>query len=474
MSSAPTIITNRNIHDLVKTFVETKWELPVDLRDNPIGEWDVSRVTNMQSLFKEYKEFNEPLNDWDVSNVTNMNSMFYKCQNFDQPLNRWKVGNVTTMKHMFIFCKKFNQSLNDWDVGRVTDMEFMFSRCDVFDQPLDKWNVGRVTNMHGMFFTDGCIFNQSLNVWDVRNVTNMSNMFHGCKVFNQPLDKWGDKIGMVNMTQLFYACEKFNQPIGNWDVRNVKLMGYMFSGCKKFNQPLNDWNVRNVTDMDKMFEKCRSFNQPLTDWHLKDSVGKYSMFEDCPILERYKPVGVRYRKLYVEPVPNTNINTILRKFYEEHHRGLPHDLPEKCRGEDHCPITGFSLKRLQRLKRLVVLDGRCYAFHVFAPDNYPKTDPFTRQPWSRLARDDIDFLRKYKDVLKEEYKQLPVDTPPTPPQRMQPLSPLATQGRLGATRGRPRSRARTMRQTRSLSMTPPPRSETARPTRRTRRSTRTI
>ena len=39
-----------------------------------------------------------------------------------------------------------------------------------------------------------------------------------------------------------------------------------------------------------------------------------------------------------------------------------HDLPAACRGEEHCPVTYLPLKWLQHRKRLVHLEGNCYAF----------------------------------------------------------------------------------------------------------------
>ena len=38
----------------------------------PIGDWDVSRVTDMSGLFKDKNSFNDDISRWDVSNVTNM------------------------------------------------------------------------------------------------------------------------------------------------------------------------------------------------------------------------------------------------------------------------------------------------------------------------------------------------------------------------------------------------------------------
>ena len=44
--------------------------------NQPIGNWDVSNVTNMFSMFSNAAAFNQPIGDWNVSNVTNMAYMF--------------------------------------------------------------------------------------------------------------------------------------------------------------------------------------------------------------------------------------------------------------------------------------------------------------------------------------------------------------------------------------------------------------
>ena len=44
--------------------------------NQPIGNWDVSSVTNMSSMFKGATSFNQPIGNWDVSNVISMNHMF--------------------------------------------------------------------------------------------------------------------------------------------------------------------------------------------------------------------------------------------------------------------------------------------------------------------------------------------------------------------------------------------------------------
>ena len=231
---------------------------------------DLSKVTNMQSMFSGCTSFNQPLNSWDVSKVTDMSYMFSDCTSFNQPLNSWDVSKVNNMNAMFSGCTSFNQPLNSWDVSKVNSMSSMFSGCTSFNQPLNNWDVSKVTYMQGMFF--GCTsFNQPLNSWDVSKVTDMSDMFHGCTSFNQSLNNW-DVSKVTNMSSMFSGCTSFNQPLNSWDVSKVNYMGGMFRGCTSFNQPLNSWDVSKVMSMGGMFSGCTSFNQNLGMWKLEASL----------------------------------------------------------------------------------------------------------------------------------------------------------------------------------------------------------
>ena len=46
----------------------------------------------MGGMFRHATSFNQPLNDWDVSNVTDMEQMFLDATSFNQPLNNWNVS----------------------------------------------------------------------------------------------------------------------------------------------------------------------------------------------------------------------------------------------------------------------------------------------------------------------------------------------------------------------------------------------
>lgn len=242
--SIKTKINNGNIKKFVTYYITNKRNLPYDLRDKLIGEWDVSGVTVMSDLFRElgnidFENFNEPLSDWDVSNVTDMKNMFWGCRSFNQPLitdgNKWNVSNVINMRGMFVGCVNFRQSLNSWDVSSVTNMGYMFSGCTNFNQPLNDWKVSNVTTMESMF-TECENFNQLLN-------TNTAD------------DKWNVS-RVTNMNRMFQYCTNFNQPLNDWNVSRVTDMGYMFNGCTNFNQSLTGWNISSVTSSDFIFQNC--------------------------------------------------------------------------------------------------------------------------------------------------------------------------------------------------------------------------
>jgi surface protein len=279
---ASTAITDQNIHQLVKQYLGNPSQLPPDLQNKRIGEWDVSRVTNMSELFFNHRLFDEPLDKWNVSNVTNMSKMFHLCFRFNQPLT-WDVGNVTNMSKMFEGCSRFDQPLT-WDVGNVTDMSYMFERCSSFDQPLT-WDVGNVTNMSHMFVRCSR-FDQPLT-WNVRNVTNMSYMFYECDEFDEPIGSWNVS-NVTDMTSMFQGCFSFDQPL-TWDVGNVTDMSYMFEGCFRFDQPLT-WNVRNVTNMSYMFKSASKFRgEGLKAWNVSNVTKMSYMFTQC--VEFDEPIG---------------------------------------------------------------------------------------------------------------------------------------------------------------------------------------
>ena len=289
---SPTVITDANIRDLVKKYIINKRGLPEDLRTVPIGNWDVSRVTDMNRLFT----IPSPNLSMDP-----------------------RVLMVLTEKDMYLGYN-FNEDISQWDVSNVTNMDSMF--VGVFNQPIGAWNVSKVTSMNSMFF--GAIsFNQPIGSWNVSNVTNMNSMFRNAKSFNQPVGSWNVS-NVKDMAFMFGAARSFNQPIGSWDVSKVEDMKYMFDGATVFNQPIGSWNVSNVKNMTHMFEATPSFNQPLNQWNIQNVRNVEKMFSGSAMIPSNYPLvmlGVpEILKLFITKGHLENYNEMKEDFstYAQH------------------------------------------------------------------------------------------------------------------------------------------------------------
>ena len=67
-----------------------------------------------RSMFGGATSFNQPLNNWNVSKVREMNCMFQNATSFNQPLNKWNVSKLWkgNMGKMFWNADSFNQPLH--------------------------------------------------------------------------------------------------------------------------------------------------------------------------------------------------------------------------------------------------------------------------------------------------------------------------------------------------------------------------
>ena len=63
--------------------------------------------------------------DWNTSKVTNMEMMFRPATSFNQDISSWDVSSVVTMKGMFCGARPFKKDISSWDMSNV------ISWCDV-------------------------------------------------------------------------------------------------------------------------------------------------------------------------------------------------------------------------------------------------------------------------------------------------------------------------------------------------------
>tara|TARA_R110002126_G_scaffold116875_3_gene256502 strand:- start:2026 stop:4377 length:2352 start_codon:yes stop_codon:yes gene_type:complete len=295
--------------------------------DQPLGNWDMSKVKQLTSMFNNAQNFNQDIGAWDVSGavdklspsvndfgladmffqafsfnnggspsisgwtfnsgLTSMSSMF-ENSGFNQPIGPWDVSSVEDMSRMF-YNMSFNQDISTWNVIGVTNMSSMFKFNSSFNQPIGTWNVSGVTTMGSMFDqADG--FDQDLSNWDVSNVSNMSSMFRDTELtgFNNSgstgISGWTTS-AVTTMYYMFEDNKTFNQPIGSWDVSNVLDMEGMFYDNNVFDQPLSGWNVSNVDTMKNMLRNT-TFNQPIDTWVVTGVTDMLGMFMNADAFDQ--------------------------------------------------------------------------------------------------------------------------------------------------------------------------------------------
>lgn len=104
-----------------------------------------------------HSDFNSDIGNWDVSRVTNMKSMFLSASSFNSDISRWDVSRVTTMEQMFYSASKFNQDISSWDIRNVENMGVMFYMATNFNQDLCAWgNDFPYNDSSSIFYQSGC------------------------------------------------------------------------------------------------------------------------------------------------------------------------------------------------------------------------------------------------------------------------------------------------------------------------------
>jgi len=256
--------------------------------DQDLSGWSTSSMNSIETMFIGCTNFNNGgatgIGDWNVSNVSSLLNVFLDCTNFNQPIGGWDTLNVSSMSSCFQGANNFNQDLSKWRLDNCNDTSFMFYQANNFNNGgatgIGDWNTSNVTNMQEMFFQSA--INQPLNGWDVGKVQNMNSMFRFTP-FNGTVSNWSPT-SCTNF-RIMFGNTSFNQDIGNWrfnENNNVDMFG-MFISNSSFNnggQPtINDWNTSRVISMGWMFRYCTNFNQPIGNWDVSNVTDMQYMFE---------------------------------------------------------------------------------------------------------------------------------------------------------------------------------------------------
>ena len=208
-----------------------------------LGGWDMTGLTTLEAFFYYTTGFNNGgstgINNWRPSSCTTMKQMFHGATGFNQPIGDWDTSNVTRMDSMFYVYHggmTFNQDIGNWDVSNVTTMNQMFGSHTTL-QGLQPFNNGGSSSISG---------------WDTSSVTNMTRTFSNCTAFNQPIGSW-DTSSVTTMYQMLYNCDAFDQDLSDWNVASLtSAYNFMNSAnglsTANYDRTLSGWSSQSVNN----------------------------------------------------------------------------------------------------------------------------------------------------------------------------------------------------------------------------------
>jgi len=326
--------------------------------------WNIAPTT-IASCFLNCKVFNEPLDNWDVSGVTNMQGLFGATNGarstiFTGDLNSWDTSGVVNMREFMRFSGLANPNISDWSTDSLDNLRQAFRSASTFNRDIGTkvinaglpneyvaWDVSSVTQAESAF-AGAASFNNggsdSIKYWNISGWDLIS--FSGCVSFNQPINTltvpagtvgnvatytaW-DMTGRTSITGILQNCQAFDKEVTDWDVSSVTNFSNAFSGATVFNNGgvvaagtgLDTWNVSSALTISGMFADADGFTGELNGWG-----SKTSGITDMSICFQRTPYNNS-----LSAWDTSSVNSMYRMFYQ-------------CNGFNQ-PLTSWSIASLQ-------------------------------------------------------------------------------------------------------------------------------
>ena len=220
-----------------------------------IGEWDVSKATDMTKMFSgDTALTNLDLSKWKPLNVTNMAAMFKGCSGLKSITLNWgqSTKNVQNFSEMFSGDSSLTEinGLSDWDVSNATDFRWMFTNDTSLTEinGLSGWDVSNATQLYNMFSGDSSLKSMDLSNWKTSKVTDLSSLFNGDTALQTVI-------------------------MSNMDLENVNNFNSMFSGATSLSKI--DFRNTRFLDSDKIQSPYFNSTYPIVELSGAKNVPKF-------------------------------------------------------------------------------------------------------------------------------------------------------------------------------------------------------
>lgn len=321
LTGLTTFASNNPVNGLVKDISEIRIEDTINVKyltsmfygstlNTPIVITDLSDNCEAVGMFKNTTRFNTRL-EMPFEKIKNMNQMFMNADAFDQNISHWNVSNVTNMESMFQLKSGFNNGGTDlsWNIPKVATMYKMFEEGTITTSLLFH-NANALTNVNRMFYranlsgSNTILFDGATSLENAGNSTSSEVMFYDCNLYIDNVI-FRDTINLTNMENMFRNISgspnvtidtlKFPATAKNMfltatsyngvvtlPTEKITDMGSMFSGCSIFNQPLT-WDLSNCTTCNSMFINNVSFNSDISFYNTEKITTMGNMFNNCDL-----------------------------------------------------------------------------------------------------------------------------------------------------------------------------------------------
>lgn len=258
------------------------------LRSVDIVSLQTDKVTDMSSLFFNCSSLERlDLTGFMTNSVTDMSNMFYSCRKLETlDLSSFDTSNVTNMNSMFCSCNSLKDiDLTSFNTVKAKDMGGIFQICESLKSlDLRNFNTSNTENMGGMFARCTKLESIDLSSFNTANCTQMASMFNECKnLKNLDLRHFStDKVG--SMERMFNNCSSLTElDLSSFHTQAVKSMGYMFENCTSLAAlDLTNFSAQSLEMARSMFENCSSLKSiTLNDFNAPNLTNAYMMFYRC-------------------------------------------------------------------------------------------------------------------------------------------------------------------------------------------------